>query len=355
MHTIFAKRNATSGWPGRASVTARLTQRLAGLGLAVAALCGIPQLAAVAQSTSTPAAEGSTSPPQKQPSRGDAEQNDLTQGLLDLLTQPDTAAPASKSAQGKATGDNEQRPESSLAKDRPDAGEPVTDEKKKPAQTQPQPKITQPDGTPGQASPEMSRGLVPGRSLRGSGGEMGEDLGSPGQTHPLVEVEHEMLTAADWLRGREPVDRTEGLQRDILARLDQLIDDLEHQPLERAPGEPPSQPPAEQPKPRDGAPPPSPELADGPQQPQSTTSSSDQPATPDTASPPESEQPSAPAPGMAKRRAGQVDLSDPRALQQSAWGSLPDRVRDQMQSRMVERFLPTYREEIEAYYRALAK
>lgn len=50
-----------------------------------------------------------------------------------------------------------------------------------------------------------------------------------------------------------------------------------------------------------------------------------------------------------------VDLNDPRALQRSAWGNLPERTREQMQSRMVERFLPAYREEIEAYYRALVK
>lgn len=40
-------------------------------------------------------------------------------------------------------------------------------------------------------------------------------------------------------------------------------------------------------------------------------------------------------------------------LQQDVWGHLPSRVRSQMQSRMVEEFLPTYRERIEAYYRQL--
>ena len=35
-----------------------------------------------------------------------------------------------------------------------------------------------------------------------------------------------------------------------------------------------------------------------------------------------------------------VELADPKALQQDVWGQLPSRVRQQMQSRMVEQFLP---------------
>lgn len=48
-----------------------------------------------------------------------------------------------------------------------------------------------------------------------------------------------------------------------------------------------------------------------------------------------------------------VDLADPERLQQDVWGQLPEQVRQQMQSRMVERFLPSYRPQIEAYFRAL--
>lgn len=50
-----------------------------------------------------------------------------------------------------------------------------------------------------------------------------------------------------------------------------------------------------------------------------------------------------------------TQLSDPRAMQEGVWGQLPDQVRQQMQSRMVERFLPAYQEQIEAYFRALLK
>jgi hypothetical protein len=46
-------------------------------------------------------------------------------------------------------------------------------------------------------------------------------------------------------------------------------------------------------------------------------------------------------------------MADPKRLQQDVWGQLPEQVRKQMQSRMVERFLPSYRPQIEAYFRAL--
>ncbi len=46
-------------------------------------------------------------------------------------------------------------------------------------------------------------------------------------------------------------------------------------------------------------------------------------------------------------------LADSGELQQSVWGHLPEKIRSQMQSRMVEQFLPSYRQQIEAYYRAL--
>lgn len=48
-----------------------------------------------------------------------------------------------------------------------------------------------------------------------------------------------------------------------------------------------------------------------------------------------------------------VQLNSPSDLQQSVWGHLPEQVRTQMQSRMVEEFLPSYRQQLEAYYRSL--
>ena len=42
-------------------------------------------------------------------------------------------------------------------------------------------------------------------------------------------------------------------------------------------------------------------------------------------------------------------------LQQEGWGQLPERVRKQLQSRMVEEFLPSYRQQIEAYFQQLLR
>ena len=46
-------------------------------------------------------------------------------------------------------------------------------------------------------------------------------------------------------------------------------------------------------------------------------------------------------------------MNAPQAYQQTVWGLLPDRVRESMQARMVEQFLPTHREQMEVYYQKL--
>lgn len=186
----------------------------------------------------------------------------------------------------------------------------------------------------------------------------------------LVEVQLDMSTAAGWLRGREPLKKTEGLQNDILARLDQLIEEIEKQ----SPTSSGSSARNQTPKGQDTSMVPSKNQKTSSTQ--RETNSSDNTRRPgdqrevqngnqatkarnvDDGDPSENspEQAGSPSPGpLQKRGPVAVDLRDPEALQRSAWGSLPDRVREQMQSRMVERFLPAYREEIEAYYRALAK
>ncbi len=44
---------------------------------------------------------------------------------------------------------------------------------------------------------------------------------------------------------------------------------------------------------------------------------------------------------------------DARDLQTGAWGNLPPQMRQRIQSSMVERFLPSYRDKIQAYYKAM--
>lgn len=46
--------------------------------------------------------------------------------------------------------------------------------------------------------------------------------------------------------------------------------------------------------------------------------------------------------------------ADPKSLQQGVWGHLPERIRQQMMSRMVEKFLPQYEASIEEYFRRLS-
>lgn len=53
------------------------------------------------------------------------------------------------------------------------------------------------------------------------------------------------------------------------------------------------------------------------------------------------------------KRIAELKLSARQAYQEQIWGQLPERVRASMQSKMVEEFLPSHREQIEIYYRRL--
>lgn len=55
----------------------------------------------------------------------------------------------------------------------------------------------------------------------------------------------------------------------------------------------------------------------------------------------------------ASHRKSQGSLADPVALQRGLWGKLPEQSRRAMETQMVERFLPSHRRQIEAYYRIL--
>jgi hypothetical protein len=198
----------------------------------------------------------------------------------------------------------------------------------------------------------------------------GEDVGQA-PANPLAEVELGMNTLAGWLRNSSEPAKTKELQRDVVLRLDELIDQLEKRsqsgqkstsnssssttnstPASNQPQQS-TQPmpsdttrqqsankPGETPKPEDKSP-------------STTANDAGEPGQPGDGS----GQPTPGQPGLGPKGKANVtvDLNDPRALQRSAWGSLPERTREQMQSRMVERFLPGYRDEIEAYYRALVK
>jgi hypothetical protein len=50
-----------------------------------------------------------------------------------------------------------------------------------------------------------------------------------------------------------------------------------------------------------------------------------------------------------------VDSGRPDDLLKSVWGSLPERLRDQVQQSSGERFLPGFERQIEDYFRALSQ
>lgn len=171
----------------------------------------------------------------------------------------------------------------------------------------------------------------------------GEDLGEQAD-RPLQSVRQSMLIAAGFLERGVTNSQTQTLQNDIVQRLNDVIAQLEQ----------PNEPATEQ----------------NEQQSASNSASSHSQASTQKngrrplASGNEGDNPdgstSTPAgedtPGQrGKAASGQVRLADPKALQERIWGQLPERMRRQMQSRVVERFLPSYREQIEAYFQALLR
>ncbi|MEZ6136063.1 MAG: hypothetical protein R3C53_14275 [Pirellulaceae bacterium] len=159
--------------------------------------------------------------------------------------------------------------------------------------------------------------------------------------NPLESVRQSMLIAAGYLQRGAVNAQTQQLQSDIVTRLDELIAQFDnaaskqqHQ-QSREPSEQRSQNPPQQ----------------DPQQAQATQTTAQQPPANDVDA---SQQQLQSGPGQVGPKAeALVELADPQAMQQSVWGHLPERTRTQMQSRMVEQFLPSYRTQIEAYFKAL--
>ncbi len=253
----------------------------------------------------------------------------LTEGLLDLLNEP-APKPSRQTEPSSVT------PPASPSPSKPIEPEPIGSEKR-----------------------SNSQRMTP-RS------DIGEDLGQ-GPGNPLSDVQLSMKTAAGWLKANRTLNDTRQLQKDIVSRLDDLISDLDQQSskqrsssnepapssnskqsqsTEQTQSQARSSTDSKQPTASDAS-------QDGEQSqgvaksdPSQPGGSNSQPSGPNSGNPGQ---------GPLGKQGAQVDLKDPQALVRSAWGKLPERVREQMQSRMVERFLPKYREEIEAYYRALAK
>ena len=182
----------------------------------------------------------------------------------------------------------------------------------------------------------------------------GEDLGEDA-AHPLNSVRQSMFIAAGMLGRGTTGSETQRLQSDIVQRLDELIEQLEQSPNNQNqrsnPQNEPQQNQASQPASQD-------QQNSGNQNPDQESQerrTGRRTVREGAGSTEVSETDGQPQqPGQAGRQAsGQVRLADPKALQQDVWGHLPERMRAQLQSRMVEQFLPSHREQIEAYFRAL--
>lgn len=158
-------------------------------------------------------------------------------------------------------------------------------------------------------------------------------------SNPLDSVRQSMLIAAKYLAEGSADPQTRELQGDIVLRLDQLIDQF--QKSQDSSKSKLSQ--SEQQR----------QQSSEKTQTQSSSKASDSTNAEQTQDGDTAQNPNG-NPGHAQPAASvTVDLADPEALQKSVWGHLPERLRMQMQARMVEQFLPSYREQIEAYFRAL--
>lgn len=174
---------------------------------------------------------------------------------------------------------------------------------------------------------------------------------SPQADHRLQAVRQNMLAAATQLSRGLINQQTRQLQGEIVTQLDDLIQQMEQsQPSNPSPQN------SQQPQPANP-----PESQSSPSEQQSTPSpsGSSQSSAPDRSESDAQRQPGHAEPNpdgpaqKGKAATATVDLADPKILQQNAWGQLPEQVRKQMQSRMVERFLPSYRQQIESYFQAL--
>jgi hypothetical protein len=143
----------------------------------------------------------------------------------------------------------------------------------------------------------------------------GEDVGQPGQDHPLLTIAEQMREARRLLSSGESRVLAAAAQQRAADDLAKLIEALRRQQQQQAASSAQQQATA----------------ASTPQNQSAGTQNSDPAASSGDASPP----------GIAVGR--------------DIWGHLPSRVREQIQSSAIEEFLPKYEELIEAYYRRLSE
>ena len=175
----------------------------------------------------------------------------------------------------------------------------------------------------------------------------GEDLGEQAE-NPLAAVRQSMLIAAEYLKQGSAASETQLLQQNIVQRLDELINEIESaQKRQKQSQQSSSSSAGEAQEPSQATP-------SAPPQTSPSSNSSASPAEQDDGTDPNTDPNTEPSVGNQPGETGRAAVGDvPRALQENVWGQLPERVRKQLQSRRVEQFLPSHRQQIEAYFRAL--
>ncbi len=172
--------------------------------------------------------------------------------------------------------------------------------------------------------------------------------------NPLHGVRENMLIVAGHLSKGLVNQQTRQLQTGIVASLDELIDQLEQSNSSQQQAAQQQQQQQMQQQTQQQAQSEQRSSASSQTQSSDSQSSSAHETASDTEKQPGQTQPSPDSPAQKGRAARpKVELVDPKTLQQNVWGQLPEQVRKQMQSRMVEEFLPSYRQQIEAYFQSL--
>lgn len=182
--------------------------------------------------------------------------------------------------------------------------------------------------------------------------------------NPLEVISLGMLTASKYLREGQTGNTTQDVQSNVLMRLDELIDQTEKQSKKPKSSQSSAasqrsskrqMPRPSQPKNADKQRSTQPNKSEGGQESeedQGEQQRSNSAADNDTADSGVPRGDGSQAPDGSN--ASKAELGAAKALQQGVWGHLPERIRQQMMSRMVERFLPEYEASIEEYFRKLS-
>jgi hypothetical protein len=224
---------------------------------------------------------------------------------------------------------------------------------------------------------ELLKDLIPNDAANSADSATPNDADPAGQRsfgsseNPLEVIHMGMLTASKYLREGETGTNTQEVQNNVLLRLDELIDMSQKQA--KKPRSSSSRTSSQRSTKRS---------APQEQKPQQRSDSSQQRSGEKNRSQGEQENNEESGEGAEKNnrenqenengdqsdvdpnstgrqasnasRSGKAALGDAKALQQGVWGHLPERIRQQMMSRMVERFLPEYEASIEEYFRKLS-